>query len=119
MGFSVHLIWKAIDSDPEEIWTYLFKLSFYPYDLQDYDIPDGSLPEDLDTKYLQDYLEWLNKLEFLAKFAPEQYMKYNDTSNDLETVKKCIQEDIVSIQGAINKVKILDLKNIKSWLSVG
>jgi len=116
MGTEVFLNWLE---NGEEKWIHIFKLSFYPYELEDYEIPDGDYSEKLDSKYLQIYLEWLKKLSFLIKFAPEIYMKYNNTSNTIEEIKRCLEDDLLSLQGAINKVKTFESKKIKLYISVG
>ena len=116
MGIEIHLCWKE---NGAEKWLYAFKLSSYPYMLQDYTIPDNSLPYELDSKYLVDYIEWLKKLQFFIKFAPEIYMKFNVTSNNLDGLKEGLLDDIINVQEAINKSKLLNLKKIKNWISVG
>lgn len=116
MGVDVILNWEE---NGEEEWYYIFKLSCYPFELQDYEIHDKNCPEELDPIYLNKYLEWLQKLFFFIKHAPDLYMKYNNTSNSLNELKEGLIQDIESILDAIKKSESLTLRNIKNWISVG
>ncbi len=100
---------------------YLSKLSCYPstFFYSSEEIPDQTLPNDLNVKYLAKYREWFSHLKFVIEKLPEAYMKVNTASCTVEEIKKGLQEDLSRIDSAI--IKTAELKHLKIpvWLSVG
>ena len=118
MGTYINLCWK---DDKIEKFQSLFKIDCYPTELwySAEEIPDGNLPAQLDVKYLEQYLIWLNHLQFVIDKLPDVFMQKNHTSNSLETIREYLKEDIAAVSSAQLTARKFQTLKIPCWISVG